>query len=40
MAGTVFQGTKLPLTVWFLAIYLINQAKVIFAKGYTIREAG
>jgi transposase-like protein len=25
--GTVFQGTKLPLTVWFLAIYLISQAK-------------
>lgn len=27
MAGTVFQGTKLPLTTWFLAIYLISQAK-------------
>ena len=27
IAGTVFQGTKLPLTVWFLAIYLISQAK-------------
>jgi transposase-like protein len=26
-AGTVFQGTKLGLTVWFLAIYLISQAK-------------
>ena len=26
-AGTVFQGTKLPLTVWFLALYLISQAK-------------
>jgi len=26
-AGTVFQGTKLALTVWFLAIYLISQAK-------------
>ena len=23
----MFQGTKLPLTVWFLAIYLISQAK-------------
>jgi len=27
IAGTVIQGTKLPLTVWFLAIYLISQAK-------------
>lgn len=27
IAGTVFQGTKLPLTVWFLAIYLVSQAK-------------
>jgi transposase-like protein len=27
IAGTVFQGTKLALTVWLLAIYLISQAK-------------
>jgi len=27
IAGTVFQGTKLALRVWFLAIYLISQAK-------------
>ncbi len=27
IAGTLFQSTKLPLTVWFLAIYLISQAK-------------
>lgn len=27
IAGTVMQGTKLSLTVWFLAIYLISQAK-------------
>jgi hypothetical protein len=27
IVGTVFQGTKLPLTVWFLALYLISQAK-------------
>ncbi|WP_319548644.1 IS1595 family transposase [Desulfogranum marinum] len=26
-AGTIFASTKLPLTVWFLAIYLISQAK-------------
>ena len=27
IAGTLFQGTKLALSVWFLAIYLISQAK-------------
>jgi len=27
IAGTLFHSTKLPLTVWFLAIYLISQAK-------------
>lgn len=27
IAGTVMQGTKLALTVWFLAIYLVSQAK-------------
>ena len=27
IAGTVFQGSKLALSVWFLAIYLISQAK-------------
>jgi ribosomal protein L37AE/L43A len=27
IAGTVLQSTKLPLTIWFLAIYLISQAK-------------
>jgi transposase-like protein len=27
IAGTLFQSTKLPLTVWFLAIYFISQAK-------------
>ena len=27
IAGTLFENTKLPLTVWFLAIYLISQAK-------------
>ena len=26
-AGTVFQGTKLPLTVWFLAIYHLSRSK-------------
>lgn len=27
LAGTVMQWSKLPLTVWFLAIYLVSQAK-------------
>ena len=27
MAGNIFQSTKLPLTTWFLAIYLLAQAK-------------
>ena len=26
-AGTILQATKLPLTTWFLAFYLIGQAK-------------
>jgi hypothetical protein len=27
IAGTIFQSTKLPLTTWFLAIYLVSHAK-------------
>ena len=27
IAGTLFQSTQLPLTTWYLAIYLISQAK-------------
>ena len=27
ISGTIFEQTKLPLTLWFLAIYLITQAK-------------
>jgi hypothetical protein len=27
ITGTLFQSTKLPLTIWFLATYLISQAK-------------
>ena len=26
-AGTVFHGTKLPLTKWFLGIYHLSQSK-------------
>ncbi len=28
IAGTLFQSTHLALTLWFLAIYLISQAKI------------
>lgn len=27
ISGTVFESTKLPLTVWFLGLYLISQSK-------------
>ncbi len=27
IVGTLFQNTHLPLSLWFLAIYLISQAK-------------
>lgn len=27
LAGTIFSSTKLPLTIWFLAIYFISQSK-------------
>lgn len=27
ISGTLFQSTNLPLTTWFLAIYLVSQAK-------------
>src|SRR3546814_1065397 len=27
LAGTVFASTKLPLTTWFLALYLLSQSK-------------
>ena len=27
LAGTIFSSTKLPLTIWFFAIYLITQSK-------------
>jgi transposase-like protein len=26
-AGTIMEATKLPLTIWFLAFYLVGQAK-------------
>jgi transposase-like protein len=27
ISGTIFEQTKLPLTIWFLAIHLVTQAK-------------
>lgn len=27
IAETLFQGTNLPLTTWFLTIYMVSQAK-------------
>ena len=33
-AGTIFDSTKLLLTVWFLAIYLMTQDK----KGYSAMQ--
>jgi len=32
ISGTIFESTKLPLTTWFLAIYLITQSKDGFSS--------
>lgn len=40
IAGTVFQGTKLPLTTWFLAVYLIGQAKTGLSSLALKRQLG
>jgi len=40
IAGTIFQGTKLPLTIWFLAIYLISQAKTGLSALALKRQVG
>lgn len=40
IAGTVMQGTKLALTVWFLAIYLISQAKTGLSALALMRQLG
>jgi transposase-like protein len=39
-AGTLFAATKLPLTKWFLAIYLISQAKTGLAALQLKRDIG
>jgi hypothetical protein len=36
IAGTLFQGTNLPLTTWFLAIYFISQAKTGLPALYSL----
>lgn len=39
-AGTLFASTKLPLTTWFLAIYLISQAKTGLSSLALKRQLG
>ena len=40
IAGTLFEGTKLRLTMWFLAIYLISQAKTELSALALKRDLG
>jgi ISXO2-like transposase domain/Transposase zinc-ribbon domain len=40
IAGTLMQGTKLPLTTWFLAMYLLSQAKTGHSALALKRELG
>ena len=39
-SGTIFEGTKLPLTVWFLAMHLLTQAKNNVAALELMRHLG
>lgn len=39
-AGTIFHGTRLPLTKWFLAIYLLTQRKKSISALQLRREIG
>ena len=39
-AGTVMDATKLPLTTWFLAIYLLSQAKTGLSALALMRQRG
>lgn len=39
-AGTIMEATKLPLTIWFLAFYLISQAKTGIAAMSLRRQLG
>ena len=38
--GTISENTKLPLTVWFLAMYLLTQAKNNVAALVLTRHLG
>jgi len=40
IAGTLFQSTRLGLTIWFLAIYLISQAKTGLSSLALKRQLG
>uniref|UniRef100_UPI0038B4E230 transposase n=1 Tax=Thiorhodovibrio winogradskyi TaxID=77007 RepID=UPI0038B4E230 len=40
IAGTLFHSTHLALTVWFLAIYLISQAKTGLSSLALKRQLG
>jgi ribosomal protein L37AE/L43A len=40
VAGTVFAETKLPLTTWFLALYLLTQSKTNMAALELMRHLG
>jgi transposase-like protein len=40
IAGTLFQATHLALTVWFLAIYLVSQAKTGLSALELMRDLG
>ena len=39
-AGTIFHSTKLPLTKWFLAIYLMTQSKNGISQLELARQVG
>jgi transposase-like protein len=39
-AGTIMEATKLPLTIWFLAFYLIGQAKTSISSLHLSRQLG
>lgn len=40
ISGTLFEQTKLPLTRWFLAIYLVTQAKTGLSALASKRQIG
>jgi ISXO2-like transposase domain/Transposase zinc-ribbon domain len=40
IVGTVFEHTKLPLTIWFLAIYLMTQSKNAVSALELMRQLG